>query len=567
MTARMLVSLILAAVLVAPVAVGAAPPPPASTPTTLTLDIVDVPLAQALATIARAGGVNLIVQGEATGTVSLHLAHQTFAQALAILADTYHLDVRTVNGTYIVQQLTGGPAVAAYQPPQATSTEVVVRTYRLRYAMASEIVDELRTALGIASPPTTGQQTVVGQPPSATTGSSSGIVGTPGTTGPNVGAPSGAGYGAPSAPAAPSMPAPTSAPRAPAPSPGGAGGTGAGGQGAIAIVGDERTNAIVVSAPYPIQEQIEQVIATLDRPGGPAATIPGAEGQQVVPNTYRYPVHYADPQAMGTTILADVPGTSIVTDLRTHTLLVTGDAAAQRRVAALLQSLDTPTSQVVIQAEILDLAKSAASQLGIQWTYQPFQLTQNPDATLQGSGVFPIIATLNALVTNGQGRVLANPQVATQDGVQADINVGTTLYIPVNTVVNGVVTTQLQTVNAGLLLQITPRLNTAGEVTNTINVQANSITGYSPQGYPEIEQRTVQSIMTVHDGTPILIGGLISQSTTKIVQKIPVLGDIPLIGELFKYTNVDNEYDNIVIVLTPRILAPSASAVLGSSTN
>ena len=328
---------------------------------------------------------------------------------------------------------------------------------------------------------------------------------------------------------------------------------------------DERTNAIVVTAPFPIQEQIEDVIATLDQPGGPPVTIPGTGGEQVLPNTYRYAVHYADPQAMGTTILADVPGTSIVTDLRTNTLLVTGDAAAQRRVAALLHTLDTPTSQVVIQAEILDLSKSAASQLGIQWTYQPFQLAQNPDATLQGSGVFPIIATLNALVTNGQGRVLANPQVATQNGVQADINVGTTLYVPVNTVVNGVVTTQLQTVNAGLLLEITPRLNTDGEITNTINVQSNSISGYSPQGYPEITQRTVQSIMTVHDGTPILIGGLITQSTTKTIEKIPVLGDIPLLGELFKYTSVDNEYDNIAIILTPRLLKPAEAAPLGSS--
>ena len=163
--------------------------------------------------------------------------------------------------------------------------------------------------------------------------------------------------------------------------------------------------------------------------------------------------------------------------------------------------------------------------------------------------------------------MLANPQVATQNGVQADINVGTTLYVPVNTVVNGVVTTQLQTVNAGLLLEITPRLNTDGEITNTINVQSNSISGYSPQGYPEITQRTVQSIMTVHDGTPILIGGLITQSTTKTIEKIPVLGDIPLIGELFKYTNVDNEYDNIAIILTPRLLKPAEAAPLGSSSS
>jgi len=567
---RVLIPLLIIACVASAAPLQAAAPPPAAKPgpaDSLTVDLMALPLAQALATLARAAGVNLVVQGDTSGTVSLHIAHQTFEATLAILAQTYNLDVRKVSGAYIVKQLTGTQMLVT--PAQAASPEIVVRTYHLRYAMASEVVSELRTALGVAPRVTTGQQTVIGQPPSATSAAGgTAIVGTPGqpSSGTATGAPSSPGGYSPSggtpAPAMPSAPPAPATPAAPSPQ-----GPSNPGQGSVAIVTDERTNSIVVSAPFTIQTQIEEVIASLDQPGGPPATIPGtnAAGEQVVPNTFRYPVHYADPQALAAAILVDVPGTSIVTDLRTNTLLVTGDPTAQRRAAALLQSLDSPNTQIVIQAEILDISKAAASQLGIQWTYQPFQLTQQPGGQLQGNGVYPIIATLNALVAQGQGKVLANPQVATQNGVQAAINVGQTLYVPVQTVVNGVVTTQLQTINAGLLLEITPRLNTAGEITNTINVESNSISGYSPQGYPNITQRTVQSIITVNDGQPILIGGLISQQTTENLEKIPVLGDIPLLGALFRYKTTDNEYDNITIILTPRLLKRGQAVPLGTN--
>jgi type II secretory pathway component GspD/PulD (secretin) len=234
-----------------------------------------------------------------------------------------------------------------------------------------------------------------------------------------------------------------------------------------------------------------------------------------------------------------------VTDLRTNTLLVTGTLAQQRRAASLPKALDTPAAQIVIQTEILDLSKSAASQLGIQWTWQPYTINQvsiggtpilqQPQPNAQASGIVPIVATLNALVSRGEGKVLANPQVATQNGVQASINAGQTLYVPVTNVSNGVATTTLQMISAGILLQVTPRLNQNGVVTNTINVQSNSISGFTPQGYPEITTRSVQSIMTVRDGEPILIGGLISQTTPEVMQKVPVLGDLPLIGSLFRF--------------------------------
>jgi type II secretory pathway component GspD/PulD (secretin) len=577
MITRVLSVPILAALLSVPAAVGAAPPPRPPAPATLTLDIVDVPLAQALSTLARAAGVDLVVEGQMAGTVTLHLAHQTVAQALAILAQTYRLDVRVVGNGYLVRQLEAGQMVIT--PPQAQSQDPVVRTYRLRYALASEVADELKAVLGISQPQRgPGQSLVVGQPPQVS--SSAGTTtqpGAPQTATTPAPAPGGAGYGSAPAPAPAPVPAPV---MPPAPAPGAGPAQSNTSQQAVAVASDDRTNTVVVTAPFALQVQVEDVIQRLDRPEpGPAVVGPqgtdGQGGEPVLPRTYRYAVRYADPQAMAQVLQAEVPGVSVVTDLRTNTLLVTGDPAMQRRAASVLRALDTPAAQIVIQTEILDLSKTAASQLGIQWTWQPYTINQvsvggtpilqQAQPLAQAVGIVPLVATLNAMVSKGEGKVLANPQVATQNGVQASINVGQTLYVPITNVTNGVATTTLQTINAGILLQVTPRLNRDGVVTNTINVQSNSISGFTPQGYPEITTRAVQSIMTVRDGEPILIGGLISQTTTETMQKIPVLGDLPLIGNLFRFTSATDQYDNVIVVLTPRVVAAGTAASMGQA--
>jgi|GEM_PF-2550223 len=589
MIARALVSLVMVAVLAAPPVFGAAAPPPRPS---LTLDMVELPLAQALSTLARAAGVDLVVEGQMQGTVTVHLAHQTFAQALAILAQAYRLDVRAVGAGYLVRQLAAGQMVVI--PLQAQSQEPVVQTYRLRYALASEVADEIRSVLGVSSSTPAGPSLVIGQPAQPASGASTVSSTQPGasSTGTTTSSPSGgsSGYGGGS----PMQPAPGASPRPVSAAPGAATSQGAQREG-VAVASDDRTNTVVVTAPFALQVQVQTAIAGLDHPQpGPGIIGPQSPdspaGNQVLPQTYRYAVQYADPQAMAQVLQAEVPGVAVVTDLRTNALLVTGDPARQRRAASVLRALDTPAAQILIQTEIVDLSKSAAAQLGIQWTWQPYTINslqigsisltpQQSTSTGTGTGTTgstttgiqvntgptPIVAAISALVSKGEGQVLADPQVATQDGVQATVNVGQTLYVPITNVTNGIATTTLQTINAGILLQVTPRLNRNGVVTNIINVQSNSISGFSPQGYPEITTRAVQSIMTVRDGEPILIGGLISQTTTRAIQKIPLLGDLPLIGGLFRYTTTNDQYDNIVIVLTPRVLAPGSSAPLGSS--
>jgi type II secretory pathway component GspD/PulD (secretin) len=130
----------------------------------------------------------------------------------------------------------------------------------------------------------------------------------------------------------------------------------------------------------------------------------------------------------------------------------------------------------------------------------------------------------------------------------------------VTTTVAGTVTTTLQTVNAGIKLEVTPRIIDNARLTAALNIEVNSLAGFGPGGMPIINHRAVSTQLTVADGTPIIIGGLISDITTETMRQIPILGDIPLIGELFRFRDRMRTYSHIVVTIIPRIM-PVAAAV------
>jgi general secretion pathway protein D len=111
----------------------------------------------------------------------------------------------------------------------------------------------------------------------------------------------------------------------------------------------------------------------------------------------------------------------------------------------------------------------------------------------------------------------------------------------------------VQYINVGVSLQIQPRISPDGFVTSHIFSQVSSETGTS-QGYPTLSQREATTSATVKDGDSFVIGGLLQQSDISSVQKLPILGDIPLVGGLFHYRNDSGSNTNLYIIVTPHIL-------------
>lgn len=128
-------------------------------------------------------------------------------------------------------------------------------------------------------------------------------------------------------------------------------------------------------------------------------------------------------------------------------------------------------------------------------------------------------------------------------------------YKVINTDEEGNDQTSYQSVNAGVTLQVTPWVSSAGEITLQLNPSVSNIGGAASEGGPpQISRRTVNTTVRVKDGQTIVIGGLIQDVATNSETKVPVLGDLPVVGSLFRSNNQNVHQTELVMYITPHVL-------------
>ncbi len=163
----------------------------------------------------------------------------------------------------------------------------------------------------------------------------------------------------------------------------------------------------------------------------------------------------------------------------------------------------------------------------------------------------PVNATLNLLVTSGKAKVLSRPSVMTLSGEQATIQIGGKIpYTTTNS--NGASNTQFE--DYGIILQFKPVVDAQNRINSMIHAEVSNISGQAVNGQPIISTRRADSVINLSSGSPIVIGGLMDSSETKTVQKIPLLGDIPIIGEFFKHTSKSRDKRELIIIVTPYLV-------------
>ena len=151
--------------------------------------------------------------------------------------------------------------------------------------------------------------------------------------------------------------------------------------------------------------------------------------------------------------------------------------------------------------------------------------------------------------------IKARPNITTLNGQQATIDVGTVQYYKVvNVDKDGKEETRYQSVNGGVTLQVTPWVSGSGEITLKLSPSVSNIGAVSAEGPPQVSRRMVDTTVRVKDGQTIVIGGLIQDIGTNIKSRVPILSDIPIIGELFKSNNRDVNQTELIIYITPRVL-------------
>jgi type IV pilus assembly protein PilQ len=169
---------------------------------------------------------------------------------------------------------------------------------------------------------------------------------------------------------------------------------------------------------------------------------------------------------------------------------------------------------------------------------------------------------LSALEADSRGKVVSGPRVVTQDNQKAHIEQGTEIPYIIQGTNNTVPTVQFK--KAVLALDVTPQILPDNRIVMTVEVRKDTvgqIVVIQGSQYPSIDTRNVTTQIAVNNGDTAVIGGIFEETNNNDVTKVPLLGDIPILGYLFKTTNKTNEKTELLIFLTPRIIKESVTAV------
>ena len=237
-----------------------------------------------------------------------------------------------------------------------------------------------------------------------------------------------------------------------------------------------------------------------------------------------------------------------------NTITVSGSNIAIKKVEELLRIRDVKQKQVTLQAKFVELSRDDAKQLGLQFVNGNWGRLTN-DKTIPW--VFTYDAYLYGSKTDDTGKVLARPTVSTMNGKTATINLSDRVPILTTSSSDGNTTTTVTYQDVGVKLVVTPRVNQeTGFVTMNLEPTVSSITGWTESKNvtaPNIATREVSTSVRCRSGETVIIGGLLKKDDIMAISKVPILGDLPILGRLFQYHNHQKSDTELVVMVTPII--------------
>lgn len=297
-------------------------------------------------------------------------------------------------------------------------------------------------------------------------------------------------------------------------------------------------------------------------------------------------LQYAKPSDVSKIITATIKkDVNVAVDDRINGVVISGGKDILAEVEKLIETLDVPVHQVMIEAKIVKVETNATKRLGVNWkagvtapgegTFDLLSGTEffakNPNSQLYdpaASGVGKIFglgdfyraplkysATINALESRSESKTLSNPKISAINGEEAYINVGDVITY------GGTADQPPKEKDTGVKLKVRPMINDDGYVTVYAEPEVSTSRTEGSYDYPIISTSAAKTSVRVKDGEEILIGGMIQDNESTSSMKIPLLGDIPIIKSLFRNTDRRTNSQELIFLLVPHIIAQSLEPV------
>jgi general secretion pathway protein D len=281
----------------------------------------------------------------------------------------------------------------------------------------------------------------------------------------------------------------------------------------------------------------------------------------------------------------DIGQARITYDPETRSIIVVADEETAAHITNVISQLDRPTPQVLIKCVFMEATYSKGSDIGVEGTYR-HRISGRNTAAINGpgtastafdlattGGMYSLLGkdleiTIAALAQAGKTEILSRPSILARNNQQATITIGQ--QVPLISGVTydsfGNQRNAITYQNVGIILQVTPFITSDGMVEmivapeissvsdSTVNFATGGTNGNSGASAPIINIRSADTVVVVPDGQTVVIGGLMQTQKVKSEDKVPILGDIPLLGWLFKHKTTSDEKKELLIFMTPHIV-------------
>jgi len=384
---------------------------------------------------------------------------------------------------------------------------------------------------------------------------------------------------------------------------------------------DDRSNSLIVRGrDRSLIGKVQNLVATLDVPtlvAGNVHVIYLKNAQAVeVAKTLRNILNAdtsvpSQPAAAGVKTGQDSSGPGMIqADSASNALIITAPEAVFNNLRSVIEKLDVRRAQVLIEALIVEVSADKAAQFGIQWMHLTSNgviggfgnsgsnnigtVAANPASATQGFNLGVVNGTVKlgtdstivdslgnkfttpaavlynlgmlatALETDANANILSTPTLLTLDNEEAKISVGSNVPFQTGSysISSGASASPFTTIerkDVGLILKVKPQISEGGTVRLAISEEVSSLQGAGGV-LAATNKRSIDTTVLIDDGQIVVLGGLIEDQVQDTEDRVPLLGDIPLLGHLFRYSNRTHNKTNLMVFLRPTIIRDSATA-------